>query len=107
MHSIPEIDIHDANRFLADGTAAFLDIRDPESHAAGHIPGCTHIETQEDLDRFLAATAKDCTVVVYCYHGNSSRGATRYLLEQGFDNAVSMAGGFEAWRLSYDCAPSP
>jgi thiosulfate sulfurtransferase len=39
---------------------------------------------------------------VYCYHGNSSLGAVAYFLENGFKNAASMSGGFEAWRQVYE-----
>ncbi len=41
-------------------------------------------------------------MVVYCYHGNSSLGATAFLLENGFKNVASMSGGFEAWRQVYE-----
>ena len=42
--------------------------------------------------------AKQQKIVVYCYHGNMSRGGTAYLLGQGFADVSSMSGGFEGWR---------
>lgn len=102
MHpDVPQIDLDGAKSLLDSDSAVFVDIRDPASHAAAHIPGATHITSQQDLDAFCSGTEKDAEIVVYCYHGNSSKGATLYLAEQGFKNAKSMAGGFEAWRVRY------
>lgn len=102
MHpDVPQIDIDGAKELLDADGAVFVDIRDAGSHAAACIPGSTHIASQEDLDAFCSKTAKDAEVIVYCYHGNSSKGATMYLNQQGFTNARSMAGGFEAWRTRY------
>ena len=55
-----------------------------------------------NVQEFLQNTAKDQDVIVYCYHGNSSMGATGYFIENGFTNVASMMGGFEAWRQVYD-----
>ena len=87
-----------ARQHLDDGTAVFVDIRDPGSYASGHIEGAILLADQETAEAFTSGTNKSDTIVVYCYHGNSSRGAAHYLAEQGFENAYSMAGGFEEWR---------
>ncbi|CAH0532292.1 Thiosulfate sulfurtransferase GlpE [Vibrio stylophorae] len=76
---------------------AILDIRDPQSYAAGHIDQAWHL-TQETLQAFLAQHDWDRPVVVVCYHGHSSQGAAQYLLGQGLDQVYSLDGGFEAWR---------
>ena len=94
---IPEIDPATAAAKLAAGTALFLDVRDGGSFAASHVPGAVH-GSDAMIEDFVADTPKDQTIVVYCYHGNSSRGGTAYLLEQGFQDVASMSGGFEAWR---------
>jgi thiosulfate sulfurtransferase len=54
------------------------------------------------VQEFVQHTDKDTSLVVYCYHGNSSLGATAYLMENGFKDVVSMSGGFEAWRQVYE-----
>ena len=49
----------------------------------------------------------DCVIVlekqmmVMCYHGNSSKGAAQYLLQQGYDVVYSIDGGFEAWQRQF------
>ncbi len=93
---IPEIQIGEAATLLADGDAVFVDIRDPQSYAAGHIPGAI-LATPEHVEG-LTQSSKSREVVVYCYHGNSSKNATLWFLQRGFERVRSMSGGFEDWR---------
>lgn len=97
MPEIPEIDVADARTLHASGSATFLDIRDPQTHAQGAIEGAVHLDSQEAFDSFVAETPKDQKVVVYCYHGNSSRMVTSILQEAGFTDVQSMREGFEGW----------
>ena len=98
---IPQIEIHQAKERLDQDKALFVDIRDPASYRAAHIPGALHLH-DSNVQEFVQNTDKEMPVVVYCYHGNSSLGAAAYFLENGFKNVVSMSGGFEAWRQVYD-----
>lgn len=97
---IPQIDIHEAKNRLDEGNAVFVDIRDPGSFEEAHISGATHL-TDNTVESFVSDTAKDGTVIVYCYHGNSSLMGANYLKNAGFTDVYSMAGGFEAWRAEY------
>jgi thiosulfate sulfurtransferase len=98
---IPQIQIHEAKRKLDEKSSLFVDIRDPRSYRQAHIPGAIHMN-DGNVQEFVQQTDKDKEVVVYCYHGNSSMGATAYLIENGFTNVASMSGGFEAWRPVYE-----
>ena len=98
---IPQIQIHQAKAQLDEKRSLFVDIRDPGSYREAHVPGAIHLN-DGNVQGFLQNTAKDQSVVVYCYHGNSSLGATEYFLENGFTNVASMMGGFEAWRQVYE-----
>ena len=82
------------------GNALFVDIRDPASFAAGHLRGAVHL-TQANVDQFLANTAPDHALVVYCYHGNSSQNAADWLGEQGFSDVVSLDGGYDVFRQQF------
>ncbi|MCE3243390.1 MAG: glpE [Deltaproteobacteria bacterium] len=97
---IPQIEIHQAKERLDQENAVFVDIRDPGSYQAAHIPGALHLH-DGNVQEFVQNTDKQKPVVVYCYHGNSSLGAAAYLIENGFKNVASMSGGFEAWRQVY------
>ena len=98
---IPQIQIHEAKQKLDQKECLFVDIRDPGSFRAAHIPGAIHLN-DGNVQEFLHNTAKDQNVVVYCYHGNSSLGATAFLIKNGFTDVASMSGGFEAWRPVYE-----
>lgn len=94
---IPEIDTDAAAAHLEAGDALFMDVRDGGSYAASHIPGALHVN-DDTIAEFLEETDRAQKVIVYCYHGNASRGGTAYLLSNGFTDVASMSGGFEAWR---------
>jgi thiosulfate sulfurtransferase len=98
---IPQIQIHEAKKKLDEKECRFVDIRDPESYRAAHIPGALHLH-DGNVQEFIQNTDKQMPLVVYCYHGNSSLGATAYFIENGFTNVASMSGGFEAWRQVYE-----
>lgn len=85
---------------LQSGEALFVDVRDPASHQEARIPGA-RLLNQSNLEDFLAATDRQQALVVYCYHGHSSQGASDYLAEQGFHSVVSLDGGFEHWRQAH------
>ena len=98
---IPQIQIHEAKKKFDLRQCLFVDIRDPGSYGAAHIPGALHLH-DGNVQEFIQNTDKNADVVVYCYHGNSSLGAAAYFSENGFKNVASMSGGFEAWRQVYE-----
>lgn len=111
------INVEEAHQKMHRGQAVLVDIRDPQSFAMGHTPGAFHL-TNDTLGAFMRDNDFDTPVMVMCYHGNSSKGAAQYLLQQGYDAVYSVDGGFDArivisrqklnTRLSADPAiPSP
>lgn len=97
MDVIPEIDPDAAAARLAAGDAVFMDVRDPHSFEAAHIPGAVHVN-DHNVEAFVAAADPDATIIVYCYHGHTSLGGAAFLLERGLQSVFSLRGGFEAWR---------
>ena len=85
---------------LLDAEAEFVDIRDLQSFGQSHIAGATHL-CNETLQDYIAQANKSRPLVVYCYHGNSSQNAAQFFCDQGFNEVMSMDGGFEAWRQAY------
>ena len=100
MNEVPEIQIHEAKKRFDQRDCMFVDIRDPASYRAAHIPGAVHLH-DGNVQQFIESADKDREVIIYCYHGNSSLGAVAYFLENGFKNVASMSGSFEAWRQLY------
>ncbi|MHC4931641.1 MAG: rhodanese-like domain-containing protein [Planctomycetota bacterium] len=41
-------------------------------------------------------------MVIFCHTGQRSFEAARYLRLQGYSNALSMAGGIDAWSMRID-----
>ena len=87
-------------RPLLEAGAQLVDIRDPQSFAAGHMPGAVHLDNHS-LPDFIAGADFDKPLIVVCYHGNSSQNAAAFLAHQGFAEVYSIDGGFELWRAHY------
>lgn len=87
-----------------------LDVRDAEDHAEWTIPGALGCDAYDDLSAgrpgriaTFDLLPRGVPVVTVCYAGNTSRIAADALRERGFD-AVSLAGGMNAWSLAWNTA---
>lgn len=96
---INEISPADVKQLLTSGATPFiLDVRQPEEHSEGHIPGCTLIPVGELPDRIgevMQHKADD--VIVYCRSGKRSAQACMLLELNGFENVKNLTGGMLAW----------
>ncbi len=95
--TIKTISVVDAKEKLAENTAVFIDIRDPDSYEAAHIPGAIQLN-DSNVESFLAAADKTQVHIIYCYHGNTSQSGAAYFQENGFEDVYSMDGGFTEWE---------
>ncbi|MGD1275613.1 MAG: molybdopterin-synthase adenylyltransferase MoeB [Tepidisphaeraceae bacterium] len=77
----------------------FVDCRQPNEAAITSIPGGRLIPLQQLAQRFgeLKGHEKD-QVVIYCRSGSRSLQFARFLRQQGFTDAKSMAGGILLWN---------
>ena len=100
MDSIKQIDVHKVREIEDNDSATIVDIRDPASYQAGHIPNAIHL-SDNTVEKFISDTDKNKPLVVYCYHGISSQGAAAYFAEKGFKEVSSMIGGFEGWLSAF------
>jgi molybdopterin/thiamine biosynthesis adenylyltransferase/rhodanese-related sulfurtransferase len=94
---ITEVDTSQAEGRL--GQAVFLDVREPDEHDQGAIPGAIHIP-RGHLEAQIEGRVPDhdAELVVYCAGGTRSAFAAATLSELGYSNVVSMAGGFGRWK---------
>ncbi len=99
MSGFLEIDVDDAQEHHRSESATFLDIRDPQSFSASHIRGAVHL-SDANIEEVVASLDPKRPLIVYCYHGNSSRGGAGYFSSQGFAEVYSLRGGYEAWCSS-------
>jgi molybdopterin/thiamine biosynthesis adenylyltransferase/rhodanese-related sulfurtransferase len=96
----PEIDAPNLDTALR-GTRrpALIDVREPDEHAQGMIPGTVHIPRgflELRIERNVPD--RDTPVVLYCASGTRSVLAARSLGELGYTNVTSLAGGFTGWK---------
>lgn len=94
------ISIEEAKALIDSTEVTLADVRDPNSFLESNIPNSEHV-TGENAEEFLTRVDKDIPLIVYCYHGNTSKQAAEYFCGKGFSQVFSMDGGYEAWRLKY------
>ena len=96
---IKHIDISLAKIKLKDDGVVVFDIRDSQSFIEGHIHGAINLSSS-NFDDIVNKFDKSNTVIVYCYHGNSSQTAAKLLAEHGFLDVYSLDGGYEEWKVN-------
>lgn len=97
MHQFDNISIEQAKNILNSGLCSVFDIRDDRSYEQGRIPGAQRISDQI-IRRLRKTEQRDAPVIVYCYHGNSSKDIARLLCDFGFTNVYNLEGGYTAWE---------
>ena len=95
--AISEVDTQEASGRL--GSAVFLDVREPDEYEQGAIPGAVHLP-RGNLEFSVEGRIPDKTrpVVIYCAGGARSIFAAKTLADLGYEDVVSMAGGFNRWK---------
>jgi len=91
-----EISVAEAHKLYPD-KAFFLDVREVVEWDAGHVPDTTNIPLSE-LENRLNELPTDQDIVVICRSGNRSAEGRDILLDAGFKNVTSMAGGVSDWK---------
>ena len=77
--SFNRISIKDAKDLLSKDDLILIDIRDYNSFKNGHIDNAIHVEDL-NIQNFIKEKDKNDTILIYCYHGNSSQSAANFLV---------------------------
>ena len=85
METFKNIDIDLAVSKIDNDNPIVVDIRDKDSFDAGHINGAVNLSNQ-NFEDFISNTEKNRSIIVCCYHGNSSQSAANFLTECGKGN---------------------
>jgi molybdopterin/thiamine biosynthesis adenylyltransferase len=95
---IREVDPAGADELLARG-ALLLDVREPDEYEQGAVPGSVHIP-RGHLESQVESRVPDHDrpIVVMCAGGTRSAFAAKTLNELGYQDVVSMDGGFNKWK---------
>jgi molybdopterin/thiamine biosynthesis adenylyltransferase/rhodanese-related sulfurtransferase len=96
---ISEIDATHARERIESGEPVVVDVREQDEWDEGHIPGAVHVprgNLESRIERLAPDTSRP--VVVYCSAGNRSAFAAKTLTDLGYEDVVSLAGGFTDWK---------
>jgi molybdopterin/thiamine biosynthesis adenylyltransferase/rhodanese-related sulfurtransferase len=76
-----------------------LDVREPDEYDQGALPGALHIP-RGTLETSIEMKVPDhaTKLVVYCAGGTRSAFAAQTLQNLGYDDVVSVIGGFNQWK---------
>lgn len=94
-------------QFLQEKQAIVFDMRDTLSFNQGHIEGAQQV-SDESIGLLIRRKEHERPVLVYCYHGVSSRDFASFLAQFGFRNIYNLEGGWQAWQAHMqNCLTDP
>ena len=98
----PEISVKDATGLLkAEPRPALIDVRERAEFDQGHLPGAVSVPFAEFKDRLESLKlAKVDPVVLYSADDTRARDATRLLYDNGYQGALTLKGGIDAWHAA-------
>jgi len=84
---------------LAQKGFVLVDVRSPEEHAGGYIPGTDfNIDFREIKTRHRELGARNGDhIVVYCQSGHRSNIAAETLADLGYSRVYNVSGSMNAW----------
>jgi molybdopterin/thiamine biosynthesis adenylyltransferase/rhodanese-related sulfurtransferase len=96
---IREVTTAEAEEIRQRPGAVVLDVREPDEYEQGAIPGAVHI-ARGTLEGSVEGRLADKTapIVIHCASGVRSAFAAKTLSELGYEDVVSMTGGFNKWK---------
>ena len=80
-------------RPLVEAGAYFIDVREEQELANGHVKGAYHLPLSQLRER-MQEVPKDQPVYIYCRSAQRSYNAVRALMGTGFDNVYNVSGSF-------------
>ena len=82
-----------------------LDVREPSEWQAASVQadGFTLVQlSMNDIPARLAELDPQKPIACLCHHGARSQRVAHFLVQNGFENVVNIAGGIDAWSLQRD-----
>jgi uncharacterized protein len=91
-----------------ESNLSIFDVRDMQSYKQEHLEGAMHL-TEDRLPLWFNRLDKNAPVLIYCYHGNSSKTFAQMFSDFRFKRVYSVDGGFRplATALSAPIEGSP
>jgi rhodanese-related sulfurtransferase len=95
---VKEVNIDEYQKMPRDGHI-LVDVREDNEWSAGHAAGAVHLSKgiiERDVEKEVPDKSK--TLVLYCGGGFRSALAADALRQMGYENAISLDGGWRAWN---------
>lgn len=86
--------VDEVEAFFQRDDVVILDHRDPRSFAEAHLPKAQPVS---DAVVMQMRKKRQAPILVYCYHGNSSKDLASFLVTLGCENVYNLHGGWAAW----------
>jgi sulfur-carrier protein adenylyltransferase/sulfurtransferase len=96
---VREVDTAQADELRRRPKAVVLDVREPDEFEQGAIPGAVHIPRgtlESSVENRI--TDKSAPVIIHCASGVRSVFAAKTLSDMGYQDVVSVSGGFNKWK---------
>ena len=97
---VRECTVADVKQRLDRGeTFHLVDVREESEWVKGHLPGAKHLGKgviERDIEQQIPDAKAE--IVLYCGGGYRSALAAANLQKMGYENVVSMDGGFRGWK---------
>jgi len=97
MYNYTEISVAGAADLIKNADPLILDKRDVPSYQKEHIDGAMQAHGGL-VEHLIKSQSFERPVLVYCYHGTSSKDLAEVFGRAGFRNSYSMRGGYTAWK---------
>lgn len=110
---ITEISVEDCKKvYEGEDYFVLIDVRSVEEYDAGYIPGAVNVdrgvlefkiakpEVWDELGLYIPE--KTDKIILYCRTGNRSALAAKALKELGFENVMSLQGGWKLWNETFN-----
>ena len=108
LEAIETLEIEDAENFLEDDDAMFVDLRDPrELEREGKIPNAFHaprgmlefwVDPTSPYHKEAFASGK--RIIFYCQSGWRSALATKAVQDMGLERVCHIGDGYRGWKDS-------
>ncbi len=93
-----------ADRLRRGEPVFLLDVRNEWEHQLARLPDHALIPLHELPERLDEIRPEGALLVAYCHHGIRSLSAAAFLRNNGFADALSLAGGIDLWSRAIDPA---
>jgi rhodanese-related sulfurtransferase len=99
MATYQNISISNAQWILENTTCIVVDIRDEQSYRQGHLPRAVRFNNRI-FHQIRKQEQHQIPILVYCYHGISSKDVAQIFSDFGCTNVYSLEGGYASWQAN-------